>query len=98
MNKRLCACGLLLTVAIGCARDHTASVPTPAIADRVSYLLTIAASSRATLDSTVLDLYRASVDTSASNVARSRQLRKRVASLDSTYRANVAELQWTMNA
>ena len=50
------------------------------------------------LDSAVLELYRASGDTSASAVAHSRQLRKRAASLDSTYRANFAELQWIVNA
>jgi hypothetical protein len=98
VNKRLRACVLLLTVAIGCAKAHTASVPTPAIADRVSYLIAAAASSRATLDSAVLELYRTSGDTSSLAIARSRQLRKREASLDSTYRANVAELQWTVSA
>jgi hypothetical protein len=75
-----------------------ASVPKPAIADRVSYLITVAAWSRATLDSSVLELYRTSGDTSASAVAHSRLLRKRAASLDSSYRANFAELLWTVNA
>ena len=105
MNKRLHACGLFLTAAIGCATHQSASVPTPAstnvtrnVADRVSYLITAVTSSRATLDSAVLELYRTSGDTSASALARSRQLRKREASLDSTYRANVAELLWTVNA
>ena len=98
MNKGLRACVLLLTAAIGCAKAATAFVPAPAIADRVSYLITAAASSRATLDSAVLELYRTSGDTSASAVARSRQLRKREASLDSSYRANVAELQLTVSA
>ena len=71
---------------------------TRAIADRVSSLITVVASNRVMLDSVVLALFRISGDTSASAVARSRQLRKRAASLDSTYRANVAELQWTVNA
>ena len=98
VNKRLRAFGLILTAAIGCVKTQAASVPAPAIADRVSDLIATTASSRATLDSTVLELYRTSGDTSASGLARSRQLRKREASLDSTYRANVAELQWTVNA
>jgi hypothetical protein len=98
VNKRLRGFGLILTVAIGCAKAHTASVPTPEIGDRVSNLIAAIASSRATLDSAVLELYRTSGDTSTSAVARSRQLRKREASLDSTYRANVAELQWTLNS
>jgi hypothetical protein len=96
--ERLRACGLLLTVAIGCAKPHTSSVPTAAIADRVSYLITAAASSRAKLDSEVLELYRTSGDMTSSAIARSQQLRKREASLDSTYRANFAELQWTVKA
>src|SRR5438046_4398107 len=75
VNKRLRACGLLLTLAIGCARAHTASAPTPA-GDRVSSLITATASSRAMLDSAVLELYRTSGDTSASAVAHSRELRK----------------------
>ena len=103
MNKGVRACGLFLTAAIGCAKHPPASVPTPAtatraIADIVSYLITSVASSRATLDSAVLQLHRTSGDTSASAVARSRQLRKRVTVLDSTYRANLAELLWTVHA
>jgi len=105
MNKELYACSLFLTAVTGCATHQAASVPTPAsatptraIAERVSYLITAAASSRAMLDSAVLELYRTFGDTSASAVARSRQLIKKAASLDSTYRANFAELQWTMNA
>jgi hypothetical protein len=104
MNKRVRACGLFLTAAIGC-KTPPASVPTPAtasatraIADIVSHLITSVTSSRATLDSAVLQLHRTSGDTSAAAVARSRQLRKRVLVLDSTYRANLAELLWTVNA
>jgi hypothetical protein len=89
---------LFLTAAIGCAKHPSASAPTPAIADNVSYLINSVASSRATLDSAVLELYRTSGDTSAPAVARSRQLRKRVSVLDSTYRAKLAELQRTINA
>jgi hypothetical protein len=103
MNKAVRACGLFLTAAIGCAKHPPASVPTPAtatqaIADNISHLIAAVALSRATLDSAVLQLHLTSGDTSASAVARSRQLRKRVAVLDSTYRVNLAELLWTVNA
>ena len=98
LNTRLRGCGLLITAVAGCATAHTASVPRPAITDRVSWLITTVASSRARLDSAVFELYRTSGDTSASALARSRQLRKREASLDSTYRANVADLLFTVNA
>ena len=104
MDKWLCACGLFLGAAIGCAHqprsapNPTTATATPAIVDRVSSLITVAAASRATLDSAVLELYRTSGDTSAAAVARSLQLRKREASLDSTYRVNMAELLWTVNA
>src|SRR6476661_5300807 len=98
MSKGVRACGLFLAVAIGCAQHPSASAPTPAIAGNVSYLINSVASSRATLDSAVQQLHRTSGDTSASAVARSRQFRRRVAVLDSAYRANLAELQWTINA
>jgi len=101
MKKRIRACGLFLVAAMGCAQQHAASVPTPAtqaIADTVFHLITAVASSRAALDSAVTQLHRISGETSAPAVARSRQLRKRVAVLDSTYRANLAELLLTVNA
>jgi hypothetical protein len=46
----------------------------------------------------VLDLHRLSGDTSTSAVARSRELKKRAISLDSAYRENLADFQWTVNA
>jgi Protein of unknown function (DUF1353) len=105
VNKAARSCGLFLIAATGCATHQLAAVPTPAsatatrnVAERVSCLITAVTSSRATLDSAVLELYRTSGDTSASAIPRSRQLRKREASLDSTYRANVAELLLTVNA
>lgn len=105
MNKALRVSSLFFTVVTGCATHQPATAPTPAgatatrnVADRVSRLITAVTSSRATLDSEVLEVYRTSGDTSASAIARSRQLRTREASLDSTYRANVAELLLTVNA
>jgi hypothetical protein len=89
---------VLFIAVIGCAKTPAASAPSPEIADRFSYLITAVGSSRAALDSAVLDLYRTSDDTSASGAARSRQLRRKAASLDSSYRANVAELQWNVSA
>jgi hypothetical protein len=68
------------------------------IADRVSFLTTAVVTSRARLDSAVLELHGTSGDTSSSAVNRSRQLRKRVVSLDSAYREKLAEFLWTVNA
>lgn len=50
------------------------------------------------LDSAVHQIHRTSGDTSLNSIARSRQLRSMAASLDSTYRANVAGLLLTVNA
>jgi hypothetical protein len=81
---------VVVLIAIGCAKSHPSSAPTP---DRVSYLIAALASSRATLDSAVMEIHRVSGDTSSSSVALSRRIRQRASSLDSTYRARVAELQ-----
>ena len=105
MNKALRACGLFLSAATGCATHQLASGPSAAsaaatrnVAERVSDLITAVTSSRVTLDSAVFLLYSTSGDTSASAVARSRRLRNTVASLDSAYRANVAELLLTVHS
>ena len=98
MNKSVRACGLFLAAAIGCAKHPSASAPTPAVGDNVSFLINSVASSRAKLDSGVLQLHSTSGDTSADAIVRSRQLRKKVAVLDSVYRANLAELQLTVSA
>jgi len=97
--------GLFITAAIACTTHNPRSAATNpdagaprAIADRVSFLTTAVATSRGRLDSAVLELHRTAGDTSPSVVAKSRQLRRRVATLDSAYRANLAEFQWTVNA
>lgn len=90
MSKRLRTSVLLVVAAIGCATQQPSNLPTPANVDRISYLIAAVNSSRARLDSAVVELYRASGDT--------RQLIKREASLDSTYRVNVAELLFAVNA
>ena len=95
--------GLFLLATIACSTPNPGSVaPRPAatgeIADRISLLTASVATSRARLDSAVLELHRTSGDASPSAVARSRQLRTRVVSLDSAYREILAEFQWTVNA
>lgn len=104
-NKRLRAYGLLLMATIACTPHQQGAVATHPdaggareIANRVSLLTTAVITSRARLDSAVLELHRTSGDTSPSAVARSRELRKRAISLDSAYRENLAEFQWTVNA
>ena len=99
------ACAPLLLAALACTPHQPGTVATRpdagttrAIADRVSFLTTAVIASRARLDSAVLELHRASGDTSPSAVARSRQLRKRATSLDSAYRENLGEFLWTVNA
>jgi hypothetical protein len=97
--------GLFLFATIACSPQNPGSVgtrPTAGaareIADRVSFLTTAVSTSRARLDSAVLDLHRISGDTSSSAAARSRQLRTKVVSLDSAYRETLSEFQWTVNA
>jgi len=104
-TKGFRAWGLLITAAIACTTHNAGSVQTRpdagatrAIAERISFLTTAVAMSRARLDSAVLELHRTAGDKSASAVARSLQLRKRAVSLDSAYRAALAEFQWTVNA
>lgn len=104
-NEGLRACGLFLIGAIACATPQPASVAARPdlgaareLADRIASLTTAVVTSRARLDSAVLELHRTSGDTSSSAVTRSRQLRTRVASLDSAYRHNLADFQWTLNA
>ena len=53
---------------------------------------------RSQLDSTVAQLHRASGDGSSSSVARTTQLLNTVATLDSTYRARLADLLWVVNS
>jgi hypothetical protein len=95
MNKGTRVYAVFVFFSIGCAKSHPSSAPTP---DRVSSLIAAVASSRATLDSVVMEIHRVSGDTSSSSVARSRNLRQRASSLDSAYRARVAELQSAINA
>lgn len=104
-QRGLRAWHLLLTATIACAPHRPGSDATHpdagaarAIAERVSFLTTAVVTSRARLDSAVLELHRTSGDTSSSAIAGSRQLRRRVVSLDSAYRENLAEFQWTVNA
>jgi hypothetical protein len=95
MNKRTRGCAVFVFIAIGCAKSYPATAPTP---DRISYLIAAVASSRATLDSAVTEIHRVSADTSSPSVARSRQMRRRASSLDSAYRARIAELQSAISA
>src|SRR5687768_12540340 len=98
-NNRLRAGCFFLIVTAACTARHPATAPTGTrAADRVSLLTAAVTSSRARLDSALLEIHRTSGETSAPAVARSRELRKRVTSLDSTYRADLAELLWTVNA
>jgi hypothetical protein len=84
----------ILTVLIACAHNPSSALPPTANASLTSAVFI----SRARLDSAVLELQRVSGDTSASAIARSRQLRQRAASLDSTYRVDVADLQAAITA
>ncbi|HEY0243445.1 MAG TPA: DUF1353 domain-containing protein [Gemmatimonadaceae bacterium] len=103
MRRRILAC-LWAAILAGCARNPPASgttSPVPdarAIAERVSHLIVAVATSRAQLDSTVLEIHRMAGDASSSAISRSRELRVRAASLDSTYRTRLAELQSTVSA
>lgn len=88
MNRGRAASALLLMFALGCATRRAPLQPV----DNLSPLAAAVASDRARLDSAVLEIHRLSGDTASSSIARSRQLRARAATLDSTYRANVAQL------
>jgi len=100
-RTNLLASGLLLLAISACAR-RPASAPVGPAADataaRVSYLAAEVATSRARLDSALLEVHRRSGDTATSSLARSRQSRTAAMSLDSAHRANLAELLWTVNA
>jgi len=95
----------LIMAAIGCTGQPPASVQTrpatsgtQALADTIARLTHLVGLNRARLDSAVFEIHRISHDPSASAIARSRQLRRGAALLDSTYRANLAELLRTVNA
>lgn len=91
---------LLLATAAGCARHGGISdtAPGTVITETVSPLASAVALSRTRLDSAVVEIHRLSADTSQSARARSRQLRRSAAVLDSTYRSNLAELSATFSA
>jgi hypothetical protein len=97
-SQRHLACALLLTASVGCAKQYpAATLPSP-VSDNFSSLTGALATTRARLDSTVLEIHRTSGDTSRSSAARSRQLKARAAALDSSYRADLAELLARVNA
>lgn len=75
--------------AVGCATSRPAPLQP---VDNISPLVSSVAAARATLDSAVLEIHRVSGDSTKSAIAQSRRLRARAATLDSTYRASVAEL------
>jgi hypothetical protein len=85
----------------GCTRNMPPSAPASPASDsrdRISQLIAAAATSRAQLDSTVLEIHRLAGNASTSAIPRSRELRLRAASLDSAYRSRLLELQWTVGA
>jgi hypothetical protein len=88
-NTRARAYALLLTLAVGCARPAATPVQP---ADSLSPLTSAVAVARSRLDSVILEIQRVSGDTTASAIIRSLRLRDRARTLDSSYRANVAEL------
>ena len=97
-SKRILVSAFFLSTTLGCAtRQPIATLP-DAADGTVSSLARSVAMSRGRLDSAVLEIHRASGDTSRSAAARSRQLRMRAAALDSAYRANLAELMANVNA
>lgn len=104
-NKGLRDCVGLLMVGLACTQHPPPTGPVPLVrnaaqqtADSVVRLTTAVARSRASLDAAVHEIHRASGDTAMINVARSRQLRKKAVALDSTYRADLAELLLRVNA
>jgi hypothetical protein len=88
--------GFLVAFSVGCAKRYPSPASQPI--DNVSYLTRAVEANRKALDSVVLEIHRASGDTSSSAVARSRKLRMRAAVLDSAYRASLADLLETINA
>ena len=93
-NRSIGAFCLLLSATAGCAKHHPSSpVARPGVADdTISNLTAAVATSRARLDSVVLESHRTSGDASSSAADRSRRLKTREAALDSAYRANLTEL------
>jgi uncharacterized protein DUF1353 len=95
---------LLMATALGCATRVPASAAGSGLSDarasanRVADLIAAVAMSRASLDSTVLEIHRMTGDASSWGISRSRGLRTRALSLDSAYRARLAELLWTVGA
>ena len=97
-SKRHLACGLLLTASVGCAKNYPATTLPGTATDGLSSLTDVVALTRARLDSTVVEIHRTSGDTSRSSAARSRQLKAKAVALDSTYRADLAELMARVSA
>lgn len=89
MNRRRTPCALLLVFAFGCATSRSAPLEP---VDNLSPLASAVATTRARLDSLVVEIHRLSGDSTRSAIARSHQLRARAASVDSSYRASVADL------
>lgn len=97
-DKRSLACGLLLAACAGCAKNLPPTTFPGTATDNLSTLTGAVALTRARLDSTVVEIHGESGDTSRSAAARSQQLKARAAALDSTYRADLAELMARVNA
>jgi len=74
------------------------SEPDNAFAEYVVGLRKSLLIARAQLDSMVAQLNRVSGDPSASSIARSTDLVKRIGVLDSAYRVGIADLLWVMNS
>jgi len=98
MNKRIADYNrlALLAFTIGCARPHAETAPTAAV-NRFAALSNAAALERSQLDSVVSDIHRLSGNTSPAVQARLRELRRKAASLDSSYRVTFADLWSVVN-
>jgi hypothetical protein len=66
--------------------------------DNISPLISAVATTRARLDSLVAQIHRLSGDSTTSAITRSQQLRATAVTVDSSYRANVAQLLETIAA
>ena len=86
---------MLVILAAGCVTPGSRQVSP---VDQVSPLISEVRASRARLDSVVLEIHRISGDTTASAIARSRQLRARAASVDSGFRSSLVDLLTTVGA
>jgi hypothetical protein len=96
---------LLLIIVVGCTGVRAAETAPASVTDSdrafASYVAQLRESvlkARAQLDSSVAQLHRVSGDGSASSVSRATQLLRSVSLLDSTYRARLADLLWTVNS